>query len=85
MKTFVTSAATAIVSLCGIVFISMKALELPVVLESVWGATRWMAYEPLALAAIMLTMILILGRAVDMVHRYNENRQDQTRPQPLVA
>ena len=76
MKAFMTSAATAIVSLCGIVYIATKALQLPLVLESVWSATQWMAYEPLFVAALMLTMILILGRTVDMVHRYHENRQD---------
>lgn len=86
MKTFITSAATAIVSLCGIVFIATKALELPMVIESVWSATRWLAYEPLLLAAIMLTIILIVGRAVDIVHRYNENRQEEAaRPQPAAA
>ena len=74
MKDLATSAASAIVSLCGVVFIALKALELPLVLESLWGATRWMAYEPLMLAAIMLILILVIGRAVDFVHRYHEQK-----------
>lgn len=86
MKTFITSAATAIASLCGIVFISMTALGLPMAIESVWSATRWMAYDPFLVAAIMLTIILIIGRVVDFMHRRNEDRQEEAaRPQPVAA
>ena len=75
MKNFITTTATAVVSLCGIVFIAMKALELPLVLESLWGATNWVTFDPLLLCALMLFSIIVIGRTTDFLRSHIEHRQ----------
>ena len=86
MKAFLTTMATAVVSLCGAQLIAIKALGLPFTLQSFWNTTLWMAAEPLLLAASMLTLILIIGRSLDFVRDYHEGRLKEFNPaKPLGA
>ena len=85
MKTFMIIAATAIAALCGIEVVVIAALGLPFAFESVWATTRWMATEPLLLAAIMLTLILAIGRAVDLVRDYHDARPREATGSEAIA
>lgn len=77
MKSFFTSAATAIVSLCGMIFIATKALELPAMFDSLWAIGRQYHYDPLVIAATLLGIVLIVGRSVDFLRRVQERRESQ--------
>ncbi len=76
MKSFLISAVTASYTLVGFVLIAAQAQNLPLVFESLWVISTKMTYDPLLVAAIMLTTILVLARTLDFVRNRLERRID---------
>ena len=74
MKSFLISAVTASYTLVGFVLIAAQAQNLPLVFESLWVLSTKMTFDPLLVAAIMLTTILVLGRTLDFVRNRVERR-----------
>jgi hypothetical protein len=76
MKSFLISAVTAGYALVGFVLVAAQAQNLPLVFESLWVISTKMTYDPLLVAAIMLTTILVLARTLDFVRNRLERRID---------
>ncbi len=74
MKSFLISAVTAGYALVGFVLVAAQAQNLPLVFESLWVISTKMTFDPLLVAAIMLTTILVLGRTLDFVRNRVERR-----------
>lgn len=74
MKQLAISALTAIVVAGSFVLVAAKAQDLPMVLESLWRFSAQLSYDPLLVATIMLTFVLVVGKSLDMVRTYNERR-----------
>lgn len=74
MKSLLASIATAIGAPSLFIFLAAKAQALPTVFETLWIMSSRLNYDPLLVAAIMLTAILIGGKGLDIARNRQEAR-----------
>ncbi len=74
MKSILISAVTASYGVVIFVLVAAKAQNIPFVFESLWMLSTRVTYDPLLVAAAMLTTILVCGRTLDFVRNLQERR-----------
>ncbi len=57
-----------------LVFSAGAAQELPKVFESLWVASNRITYDPLLVAAFILSITLAIGRITDIVREHRQRR-----------
>ena len=72
MKSHLTFLAAAIAAGSCLVFSAATAQALPTVLQSVWLASTKLSYDPLLVAAFVISATLAIGRSVDLVREHGE-------------
>jgi hypothetical protein len=74
MKTILTAIATAIGAPSVFVYLSAKAQALPSVFAALGHASADLGKDPLLVAAILMTAILLAGKAMDFARERAERR-----------
>ena len=76
MKSNLTFLVASIAVGACLVFSAAAAQELPGVFESLWVASNRITYDPLLVAAFILSMTLAVGRIVDIIREHRQRRKE---------